>query len=1327
MSEQFLAQAQVLVTPSTKGFREQLRKDLETSTKDVRARVVVRPDMKGFQAELRKRVNSATSNVRARVLVRADMTGFVTDLRKKVQKAAEQVTATVRTTAVPPTGAAAAGVPPTGDVRTTARRITGPTRAQEAKQAEIIASKIRQAFLKMEDLRVKDAATAAAQIVAIWETAEAERLAISRTANAEGLAEYRAFLAEEDAAAKAQRTAFEQRVSKITGDPAFVKGQKVRANLLKEEAAISRGLTTARRRLSVLDLEGAGAANALAAARAKSNAAEGLTERLQILVGRARQTHNRTIIEQAERLHALAAAELREANTTRDALATQDKAARAREFRTRGFGAQIASFFGLRGAVLAANAQFIAGTVAAIAFGKAVKSIADLESELNVFAVAAGATASEMERVSAAAEALGRDVSLPGVNAATAAQAMTELAKAGLTVEDSMAGARGVLQLSTAAAIDTETAVRLAASALNAFGLAGDEAVRVADVLTNAANASQGSIEDMGIALQQAAAVARQVGISFQDTVAFLTLLARNGIKGSDAGTSLRVAFTRLINPTAKAAAVLDELNVQLRDAQGNIRPEVFTDFARAQAGLTKQQQDANAAIVFGTDALRAYSIISREGVGGFNEVGAALERQGAAAELANARMSGLRGAAANAQNQLEALGLTLGEIVKGPLILFTNILGDAVGGLNALASGLVNIVKEAKGAFDELNRVASIEIFGQNINPQKIIDLANPLKVIPDAFKLAGRVIDDTSVRITGARAHVLDLVQSMNQVGGLTKINQTVTDLKKLQKEFATGDEQSRKFAEDIGVFIKQIQKVSSAPDIDPFELSIEIPPELLSGDPGRVAGEASKRAFLAAIEFGPGDQFGLPALEKNLRAETEAIFTEAGLAAKAAFLKSSAITGADVSRKTVRLTELQRVAVDIEIEGGPEEDRRALRNLRDQEREARGILRTRQKRLDEALATGFIGGFRASKAQIQKRRQERDAAKDELRRIINEERGITDRIAQEAEQAANERERRAREAEQRRKDADQAVIDAFTRRQEDFDARAFQAGLDDSLKNDLQVARKYKKFLFSQIAILKDRIKDKATERDILRVVRDALRKIDAEITGYRKQIRENAQEALRERLGLQLERAQLRLELGIGTRAAVLAVYDKMIAAKRIELRKAKGQRDLELQIGNELLQIQVDRKNFLEEAAEEAKKGTTAFDLLRQSAETFAKSGGSLITGRQPFAGPAGFTANIAQWLQATNRVAGGQIDLTAPRAGGPPTQRERVERELVDAIRENTRALTGRAGNRTTQPILAVAPQPVTTFAGPLQPLSVRAARYWEARQTREALEANNG
>lgn len=340
---------------------------------------------------------------------------------------------------------------------------------------------------------------------------------------------------------------------------------------------------------------------------------------------------------------------------------------------SRGVAATSLAQFGLRGATLAATSAFLAGAASLTALAKAVGLATSFNSQLSVFGAVTGATADQIRQVSEAAKALGKDLTLPGVTATDAATAMTELAKAGLSVRDAIAGARGVLQLAGAANINLAQATEIAASALNAFGLSGRDAVNVADVLANAANAAQGSIVDVGIAFQQAAAVGHQVGLSFRDTTLFITELARAGLTGSDAGTSLRTALIRLINPTKKAKDIFKELGISIRDAQGNLRPEFFVNLGDALAKMSKKQRDATLAIIGGQDAVRALAILSRQSIKTLLDQRDALDTAGTAAKVNAARMVGLAGAGANLQNTIESLALSLGQKAVPSLVGATN------------------------------------------------------------------------------------------------------------------------------------------------------------------------------------------------------------------------------------------------------------------------------------------------------------------------------------------------------------------------------------------------------------------------------------------------------------------------------------------------------------------------------------------------------------------------------------------------------------------------------------------------------------------------------
>lgn len=359
----------------------------------------------------------------------------------------------------------------------------------------------------------------------------------------------------------------------------------------------------------------------------------------------------------------------------------------------RAFGSQVGGLRGLllgSGQFAASRALGISGAAAGLfVFGRAalgaVKSAADLEQELNVFQQVSGATTEQMARVRAEARALGADVRLPAVSAGDAAQTMTELAKAGLSVDQVLRGTRGTLQLAAAAQLDFATSSELVANALNAFQLPGAQATKVADLLAGAANAAQGDIGDFGLALAQAAAVAHQAGIPLGETVTFLTELAKAGISGSDAGTSLRTTILRLIAPTAQAQKIFRELGVEINDAQGNVRPDVFEQLRESMSRLEPATRNQALATIFGADAVRAASVFVRDGAAGHEELARQVERAGQAQEIAAARTKGLSGSVQGLSSNVETLGTDLGAVALPALTELADTASAAVSDVDAL------------------------------------------------------------------------------------------------------------------------------------------------------------------------------------------------------------------------------------------------------------------------------------------------------------------------------------------------------------------------------------------------------------------------------------------------------------------------------------------------------------------------------------------------------------------------------------------------------------------------------------------------------------------
>lgn len=323
----------------------------------------------------------------------------------------------------------------------------------------------------------------------------------------------------------------------------------------------------------------------------------------------------------------------------------------------RGTAGATLGFVGIAGAI----------TAATLAFKGIVVAGAQFEQQLNVFQAVSGATAKQMHQVGQEAKALGRDVRLPGVSAADAAAAMLELAKGGLTVTQSMEAARGTLQLAKAANVDFGTAAQVTARNLSAFELSGDQATKVADLLAGASIAATGEVSDMAIALQQSATVARNAGFSIDDTVTAIAELAKAGLVGSDAGTSLRTMILRLLPQTKKAAEKMSELGVKVLDLRGNLLPlpQILESYRKALIPLSQAQRQQALNTIFGQDAIRSSAILARGGSAAFEQLAKTVTKVGQAQILTEAQTKGLSGSFGALQSNLETIGISAAQRIN--------------------------------------------------------------------------------------------------------------------------------------------------------------------------------------------------------------------------------------------------------------------------------------------------------------------------------------------------------------------------------------------------------------------------------------------------------------------------------------------------------------------------------------------------------------------------------------------------------------------------------------------------------------------------------------
>lgn len=346
----------------------------------------------------------------------------------------------------------------------------------------------------------------------------------------------------------------------------------------------------------------------------------------------------------------------------------------------------------------------IAGFGAVAAGGFAAATVANLGFEKSMSGVKAVANATESEMASLTQQAI--DMGAATVfSASEAATAQGELARAGISTADILGGAlEGALNLAAAGNLELADAAVISGAAMNLFNLEGKDANRIADVLASGANKSAADVADLGQALQQAGTVAAQTGLSLEETVAALSMFADQGIRGSDAGTSLKTMLQRLTPQSKEAQQTMEELGFSAFDAQGNfiglqgLAGELESSFG----GLDTQSRNAALGVAFGSDAIRGAAILMEGGTAAAREYEEAMNDQGAAARVAGTQMDNLAGDLEELKGSIETALIQSGSTVNG-----------ALRGLTQGATDLVNVYNDmppaVQGGLTVLSGVAGV------------------------------------------------------------------------------------------------------------------------------------------------------------------------------------------------------------------------------------------------------------------------------------------------------------------------------------------------------------------------------------------------------------------------------------------------------------------------------------------------------------------------------------------------------------------------------------------------------------------------------------------
>lgn len=444
-----------------------------------------------------------------------------------------------------------------------------------------------------------------------------------------------------------------------------------------------------------------------------------------------------------------------------------------------------------KGMKVAATA--ITGTTTALAgvATAAIKVGSDFEAQMSRVQAISGAAGDELESLKNQAIQLGADTAF---SAKEAAEGMENLAAAGFTTTEIMDAMPGMLNLAAAAGEDLAASSDIAASTLRGFGLEASDAAHVADVLAENANRTNSSVAETGEAMKYVAPLARAAGISMEETAAAIGIMANAGIQGSQAGTTLRGALSRLSKPTDAMSAAMEELGVSFYDSNGKMKSltEQVGMMRKATEGMTDEQKNNYLVTLYGQEALSGMLALMNEGEDALGDLTDAYEAcDGSAEKAAETMQDNLQGAIEQLGGSAESLGIIFYESVSDNLKDTVKVVNDSVDDITDAFTkgGLDKAIEQAGDEFADLAVMAAehapdmvdvavdfIESFSKGIskNKKKLVSAAGEM-----AQTMASGLAELLPEELQAPVEKAIDAISESLSSGGLKNAGRAFADI--------------------------------------------------------------------------------------------------------------------------------------------------------------------------------------------------------------------------------------------------------------------------------------------------------------------------------------------------------------------------------------------------------------------------------------------------------------------------------------------------------------------------------------------------------------------
>ena len=388
-----------------------------------------------------------------------------------------------------------------------------------------------------------------------------------------------------------------------------------------------------------------------------------------------------------------------------------------------------------------------------------LKVAGNFEAAMNGVRAVSNATGEDFTKLRDTAKELGASTAF---SATEAANGMEFLAMSGMKTEQILSTIPNALSLAAAGSLDLASSADILSNIMTGLGLKAEESGRAADVLAQAAASSNVDIQMLGESMKYVAPIAKQLGMSLEETAAMVGVLGNAGIQGSEAGTALRSVYARFATDD-KALGHFKAMGINIKDASGEMK-SMTTLTGELAVAMKDMEADERLAVfkeMAGTEAMSALAVsVDAMADGSLPKLTKELENsEGAAKKMADIRMEGLNGQLKGLASAWEGFLIELSD--GGMLSGAADAVGLLTAGLRELTSRLpetirqfkefidnIGLVDGLKSAFDNL--VSVFKRFGEILEP--VVNWFKEHNKLTEALALALPIVVAAMVTFTAA-----------------------------------------------------------------------------------------------------------------------------------------------------------------------------------------------------------------------------------------------------------------------------------------------------------------------------------------------------------------------------------------------------------------------------------------------------------------------------------------------------------------------------------------------------------------------------------------------